>query len=107
MHPHDAQRGGLSRIAELLDDDRIVAVGECGLDYHYEYSPREVQREVFLGQIHLALDYVALGRWAEAPRKPVRELAFSVDGSQLAVISGDGAKAKLTIWKRAGAPAGH
>jgi TatD DNase family protein len=32
----------------------VVAVGECGLDYHYDHSPREVQREVFAAQIALA-----------------------------------------------------
>lgn len=53
LHPHDAIQG-LDGIAELLDDPHVVAVGECGLDYHYDHSPREVQREVFAAQIALA-----------------------------------------------------
>lgn len=53
LHPHDASRG-LDGIEELLDDPVVVAVGECGLDYHYDHSPREVQREVFAAQIALA-----------------------------------------------------
>ena len=53
LHPHDA-RQGLDGIAGLLDQPRVVAVGECGLDYHYDHSPRDVQREVFAAQVALA-----------------------------------------------------
>jgi TatD DNase family protein len=53
VHPHDAS-GGIDGIEALLSDDTVVAVGECGLDYHYEYSPRADQKDVFAGQIALA-----------------------------------------------------
>ncbi len=53
VHPHDAS-GGLDGIEELLLDPVVVAVGECGLDYHYDHSPRDVQREAFAAQIALA-----------------------------------------------------
>ena len=53
LHPHDATQG-LDGIVELLDAPRVVAVGECGLDYHYDHSPRDVQREVFSTQVALA-----------------------------------------------------
>jgi TatD DNase family protein len=53
VHPHDAD-GGVEGIDELLADPWIVAVGECGLDYHYDHSPRPVQREVFATQIEMA-----------------------------------------------------
>jgi TatD DNase family protein len=53
VHPHDA-RDGLDGLEDLLADDAVVAVGECGLDYHYDHSPRPVQREVFAAQIALA-----------------------------------------------------
>ena len=49
VHPHDAA-GGVDGLPELLDGD-VVAVGECGLDYHYDHSPRPVQREVFDVQV--------------------------------------------------------
>ncbi len=53
VHPHDAA-GGIEGIEALLGEPGVVAVGECGLDYHYDHSPREVQREVFAAQIALA-----------------------------------------------------
>ncbi len=53
LHPHDAS-DGLDGIEQLLSSPRVVGVGECGLDYHYDHSPREVQREVFAAQIGLA-----------------------------------------------------
>jgi TatD DNase family protein len=56
VHPHDAS-GGLGGLVELLGLPQVVAVGECGLDYHYDHSPRAVQREVFAAQIGLAHEH--------------------------------------------------
>jgi TatD DNase family protein len=53
VHPHEA-RHGLDGIEALLARDEVRAVGECGLDYHYDHSPREVQRDVFRAQVELA-----------------------------------------------------
>ncbi len=53
VHPHDATRG-IGGLEALLVEPEVVAVGECGLDYFYERSPRDVQREVFVAQIALA-----------------------------------------------------
>jgi TatD DNase family protein len=53
LHPHDAIEG-VDTIVPFLDDPSVVAVGECGLDYHYDHSPRPVQREAFAAQIALA-----------------------------------------------------
>ncbi len=53
VHPHDASQG-LAGIAELATAPGVVAIGECGLDYHYDHSPRDVQRRVFAEQIGLA-----------------------------------------------------
>ncbi|MCU1346618.1 MAG: putative deoxyribonuclease [Acidimicrobiia bacterium] len=53
LHPHDAVNG-VDSLLELLDQPKVVAVGECGLDYHYDHSPRDVQRRVFAEQIALA-----------------------------------------------------
>ena len=53
VHPHEAKKG-IEGIEDLLGDPNVVAVGEAGLDYHYDYSPREVQRKVFAEQIEMA-----------------------------------------------------
>ncbi|HEX4819080.1 MAG TPA: TatD family hydrolase [Acidimicrobiales bacterium] len=53
IHPHEA-KDGLDGIEALLREPNVVAVGECGLDYHYDHSPRAVQRDVFARQIALA-----------------------------------------------------
>ena len=55
VHPHDA-KDGIDGLADLLDGGSVVAVGECGLDYHYDHSPRGEQREVFEQQIAMALE---------------------------------------------------
>jgi TatD DNase family protein len=64
LHPHDA-RAGLDDMAALLGElqpgtpgaERVVAIGECGLDYHYDHSPRSVQRKVFAAQVSLANEH--------------------------------------------------
>jgi TatD DNase family protein len=53
LHPHDA-RLGVDSVLPLLDRPRIVAVGECGLDYHYDHSPRDLQRQAFAAQLAVA-----------------------------------------------------
>lgn len=61
VHPHEAAVG-TDDLRALLDDLRagghlgttVVGIGECGLDYHYDHAPRQVQRRVFAEQIALA-----------------------------------------------------
>ena len=53
LHPHEAVHG-VDTILEFLDHPKIVAIGECGLDYYYDHSPRDVQRTAFAAQIQLA-----------------------------------------------------
>lgn len=58
IHPHDAstaEDGLPPELLELARGARVVAVGETGLDYHYDHSPREVQKEVFRRHIAWAL----------------------------------------------------
>jgi TatD DNase family protein len=55
LHPHEA-RHGVDTISGFLDEPTVIAVGECGLDYYYEHSPRNAQREAFAAQIQLAHD---------------------------------------------------
>jgi TatD DNase family protein len=57
VHPHDATEG-LAALREVIDRSlgggALVAVGECGLDYHYDHSPRATQHAVFAEQVELA-----------------------------------------------------
>jgi TatD DNase family protein len=62
LHPHDS-KAGLDSVLELLAElatpdgfrsSRVVAIGECGLDFHYDSSPRAVQRDVFAAQVATA-----------------------------------------------------
>ncbi len=60
VHPHDAKLfdgQAAQRIQKLINESsRVIALGEIGLDYHYDHSPREVQREVFIKQLRLACE---------------------------------------------------
>ena len=58
VHPHDTKDWDSSfipKIEELTKQEKIVAVGEIGLDYYYDFSPKEKQIEAFRSQIELAL----------------------------------------------------
>ncbi|MBQ9564999.1 MAG: TatD family hydrolase [Synergistaceae bacterium] len=64
IHPHEASRtpdGIPKRLLNLASDNRVVAVGEIGLDYHYDPSPRDAQRKLFEAQLD----------WAAKIHKPV------------------------------------
>ena len=55
LHPHEASHG-VASITDLLDEPGVVAIGEAGLDYHYDNSPRDLQRSAFEEQIAIAHD---------------------------------------------------
>jgi TatD DNase family protein len=57
IHPHDAAKPGSEdyrRLAELLKHPKVLAVGEIGLDYHYDFAPREAQKSAFIEQMSIA-----------------------------------------------------
>ena len=59
VHPHDASKASpesFSRLRELSAHHKVLAVGEIGLDYHYDFSPRDVQRSVFEQQLAIAAE---------------------------------------------------
>ena len=59
LHPHDASHWSVkvrTCIADTLSKPKIVALGEIGLDYHYDFSPRDEQKEAFAQQLALAYE---------------------------------------------------
>lgn len=64
VHPHEAAKAteeSFARLRDLARHPKVLAVGEIGLDYHYDFSPRDVQRAVFARQLEIAV----------AVRKPI------------------------------------
>ncbi len=62
LHPHEAQDyadddNALLKFSALAGRQKVVAVGECGLDYYYEHSPKSSQEKVLRFQIELALEH--------------------------------------------------
>jgi len=60
IHPHEAKRYAAQeklkqQFSQLTESPKVVAIGECGLDYHYNHSPKEDQIELLHYQIELAL----------------------------------------------------
>lgn len=59
VHPHDAKSCSeetMAKLKELAALPQVVAIGECGLDYNRDFSPRDIQRKWFAEQIRLALE---------------------------------------------------
>jgi TatD DNase family protein len=59
VHPHHAwdwDEDSLLALRTFAQEDEVVGIGEIGLDYHYEYSPRSIQKKVFEEQLQLARD---------------------------------------------------
>jgi TatD DNase family protein len=90
VHPHDAvgfgkvARTGLER---LLAQPRVVAVGECGLDFYRDLAPRDVQRAVFIEQLDLA----------RAAGKPVCVHSREAGGETFALLTEHGAGLRVIL----------
>jgi TatD DNase family protein len=85
LHPHDAADHSESLHGALRDLSRepeVVAVGEIGLDYHYDHSPRDRQREVFAKLIGLAREV----------RKPIVVHTRAAPGDTLDILECEGAR---------------
>ncbi|MGD1046326.1 MAG: TatD family hydrolase [Bacteroidota bacterium] len=58
IHPHEvskAARQDLAEVEKLCKHKKVVAIGEIGLDYHYDFSPRELQKKFFTKQMEIAV----------------------------------------------------
>jgi TatD DNase family protein len=85
VHPHDAaglDDVGFDELSELARHPRVVAVGEVGLDYHYDHSPRDVQEAVFRRMIGLAREV----------KKPIVIHTRSAPSETLSILREEGAR---------------
>ena len=60
IHPHEAQRAEEKHFEELrtaAQHPKVKGIGEIGLDYHYDHSPREIQRQVLIRQLEIAREF--------------------------------------------------
>jgi TatD DNase family protein len=85
VHPHDAvtlDDAAFAELKELGAQPSVVAIGEIGLDYHYDHSPRETQRDVFARLIRLAREL----------KKPIVVHTRSAPQDTLDVLASEGAR---------------
>ena len=85
VHPHDASTCDepmLEELRVLARDEHVVAVGEIGLDYHYDHSPRDVQQKVFAELIALAREV----------KKPIVIHTREAAADTLAILEAEGAR---------------
>jgi TatD DNase family protein len=85
VHPHDAattSETDMDEIARLAAHPRVVAVGEIGLDYHYDHSPRDVQQRTLRNMIGLA----------KKVRKPIVIHTRSAPADTLSILEEEGAR---------------
>jgi TatD DNase family protein len=85
IHPHDASEATETLEAELgalAENPRVVAVGEIGLDFHYDHSPRETQKAVFRRAVALA----------RRLKKPLVIHTRSAPDETLAILRDEGAR---------------
>lgn len=107
VHPHDARLYDEAAEAKLVglvnENKRVIAWGEIGLDYHYDNSPREIQKEVFIRQLRLArevnLPVIIHTREAEADTAALleAECAGSERAGVMHCFSGDVAFAEKML----------
>lgn len=96
VHPHDSAQARDQDYAELrrlCADPGVVAVGECGLDFHYDRSPRQAQQESFVRQIRLARELgkplVVHTREADVETARLLEAELGPDGGVIHCFTGD------------------
>ena len=85
IHPHDAitlTDAAYDELAKLAAEPEVVAVGEIGLDYHYDHSPRDVQRATFARLVGLA----------RAVKKPIVIHTRNAPADTLAILESEGAR---------------
>ncbi|OWA34210.1 hydrolase TatD [Saccharibacillus sp. O16] len=116
VHPHDAKSCDaqtIQRLRKLAAGEEVVAIGECGLDYNRDFSPRDTQREWFVKQIELAEelelplflherdaheDFATILRRAKPPELPAVVHCFTGTRQELQTYLDMGLYIGITGW---------
>jgi TatD DNase family protein len=89
IHPHEAAAEPAvdeARLAALSAHPKVIGIGECGLDYHYDLAPREAQRRVF--RVH--------ARAARAARLPLVVHTREADDDTIRILADESGEGRLT-----------
>lgn len=106
IHPHDAKDYESKKHGQMLrqwaKNDKVLAIGEIGLDYHYDYSPRDIQKKVFIDQIEIAkeckLPIIIHNRESMADMQTILQTHFCKDfGGVMHSFSGSVEMAKVFL----------
>jgi len=102
VHPHDASKATPDTFARLLDlagHPKVLAIGEIGLDYHYDFSPRDVQRSVFERQLEIAAEFhkPIVIHTREAWEDTLAQVTSLPDGGIMHCFTGDAEQARQAL----------
>jgi TatD DNase family protein len=105
VHPHNASEMNnniLNKIRKAVNNSKVVAIGEIGLDYHYDFSPREVQIDCFMKQLELAkeLNYPVIIHNRESTKDMLNimeKTSIKAVGGVFHCFSGDIETAKILL----------
>src|ERR1051325_1963623 len=102
VHPHDASKANeetFARLRELASHPKVLAIGEIGLAYHYDFSPRDVQRAVFDRQLEIAAEAgkPIVIHTREAWDDTLAQIGALPHGGIMHCFTGDAAQAKQAL----------
>ena len=102
VHPHDAAKATpdtFTRLRDLAGHPKVLAIGEIGLDYHYDFSPRDVQRSVFERQLEIAADFhkPIVIHTREAWEDTLEQVTKLPNGGIMHCFTGDTAQARQAL----------
>jgi TatD DNase family protein len=102
VHPHDASKATpdtFARLRDLAGHPKVLAIGEIGLDYHYDFSPRDVQRSVFERQLEIAAEFhkPIVIHTREAWDDTLAQVPSLPNGGIMHCFTGDAAQARQAL----------
>jgi TatD DNase family protein len=102
VHPHEASKANeesFARMRDLASHPKVLAIGEIGLDYHYDFSPRDVQKSVFQRQLEIAAEFQKpiVIHTREAWEDTLAQVGNLPHGGVMHCFTGDAAQAREAL----------